>query len=592
MAEQLSPGIQFTEPRLAPAEIVSASTSIGGMTIVAERGPINRPVLCGSSEEAQKVFGVKISGSYGPGSWKAFFDNGGRSLYINRAGHYTDITDASTLDAVKAALQLSGDGPVDTLKLRASSEGAHGNALTVTTLRVDTTVGAVATNIGAGATTTATLSDVRRLYVGAQVLLKNGSNKLRVIITRMDTSTKKIYFVSSTPSGAITASGSSVVLEEWNLSISRSGTFLESIKGLAMSTTAGDRYFKDVINNGDPVRQVEVQTDSLLALSNTVDPRPIDITNEGLGGTTAGTDGTAPNDTDVVGSATSGTGFYAFDNIDDVNILTAPGYPTTTVQNGMITYLEGRNPTSLFGIMSVNVGQTPTQAKTYVQTTANLYTEYAAIYYPWVKVVDADTGLMVSFPPDGFILGMYARTDANRNVAKAPAGTPDGRLLGALGVERKLDASDLDLLYPVNINAIISKPGKGVIVWGSRTLSTGEFRQINVRRVFNFVKQSLKNGTDWVVFEPNDDNTRGKVRKSVGAFLLRLWRKGILKGDVASDAFLITCDRTNNPPSVEQAGQLICRVSLAISRPAEFVTFELVQDTRALDAELAAAGIA
>lgn len=796
MAEQLSPGIQFTEPRVGPTNIAGVATAIGGMIGIAERGPINRPILIGSADEYTRIFGDRVSGSFLPGSAKAFFDNGGSSLYVNRVGHYTTITDPNTLDAIKATLQLKGDGGANDLLLEASSHGAHGNALSVTTVRQNQLITTSTQAVAASTTITSlTVASVRRLYVGAQFSVQpvgGGAAKLRAYVQRLDTGTNTVYFASATTSLVPIASGDEVYLEEWDLIVNRSGAFLERISQLAMSPLATN-YFVNVINNNDPARQTYVALDNGLAPTAAVDPRPLQLQPtagattsgaspwyiltgqtldiqfdvggtqsftfnatqgyvQGAGGTfaalngtqlalrvnggpiqtvtftasavdaattaaeinaqvvgasatvvvgqvkitsdvygtsssinitttnsaagfavsglgTAGTgdaanlaamqpselvtklstltngtativgntvkltsntlgtgstaqvlgtstatgfgydnlvhtgtlgvssnqplaggsDGTTPNDTDHIGSSSSKTGLFAFDPIEDVVLLSIPGRVSSAVQQALLTYVENR--TDLFAIMSVNVGQTPQQAVTYVTNTANLFSEYGAIYYPWIKVSDPDTGLLSTVPSDGYTMGMYARTDDNRGVQKAPAGTPDGRLLNALGTERFLTQADKDLLYPNNINFIISLPGKGTVVFGSRTLSSGPFRQINVRRVFNFVKRSLREGTQFIIFEPNDANTRALVRKTVGAFLLRQWRRGLLKGSKASDAFFIICDETNNPPSVEIAGQLICRIGLAVSVPAEFITFELVQDTRALDAELNAAGV-
>lgn len=586
MPELLSPGVAFTEPRVTPAEIASASTSIASFIGIAERGPINDPVLIGSFEEYVQIYGGFYLGSPLPGAVKAFFDNGGKSTYINRVGHYTTITNPATLDAVQSQLQLSGDGPANTALMKASSHGSHGDALSLTTRRIDTLI-ATTGAIAAAPITEQVLSDIRRIYVGAQVRIEDSvtpANKIRFVVLRIDTGQKKVYFASATATGAIAIGN--VMLEEWDLTILRDGSFHEKISRLTQSTLAGELYFKDRVNNGDPKRQVVVFTDNALAATPSVDPRPVDITSSPL---TGGSNGTTPNDADHVGDPASKTGLNAFDSIDDVNIMSIPGRCTSTVHQAIIAYCERRQ--LLFGVLAVNQGQTPQQAKTYVQVTANLFSEYAAIYYPWVKISDPVTGLLVNHTPEGHAIGVYSRTDATRGVQKAPAGTPDGRLVNVLGPERPLTESDRDLLYPANINPIVAFPGKGTLLFGSRTLSSSEFRQINVRRVFNFVKLSLRNGTLFLVFEPNDSNTRAKVRKTVGSFLLRLWRRGVLKGEKATEAFFIICDETNNPPSVEQAGYLICRVGLAISRPAEFVIFELVQDTRALDAELAAAGV-
>lgn len=594
MSEQLSPGIAFSEPRVAPVDIQSASTSIGSMVGVAERGPSDDPVLCGSLPQAQSIFGeLGYAGSPLLISAKAFFDNGGKSLYISRVLHYSDATDPTSYDAVAATVQLSGTGPANTALFAASSPGSHGNDLSLTTTRIDTqvTVGGALT---VAAHTSYEVTDPRRLYVGAQVDIRDSvtpANHVRVVVTRING--KIIYFASATPSGAITIGN--VFLEEEEIVVLRSGTFVERIRRLAWAATAGKLYFKEKINNNDPARQIVVETDDALAFSNTVDPRPLDDTYV-VGTTTAGDDGTAPDDDDHIGAANAdggaGTGLYAFDKIDDMNLLAIPGRCSAAVHQAIITYLENRALPAQFGILSVNEETTPADAVEYVTVTANLYSEYVAIYYPWLQVSDALTGLLTTRSGEGDAMGVYARTDATRGVQKAPAGTPDGKLNNVLGPERVLTKADQDLLYPVGINMFISKKGKGTLVWGSRTLGVGsEFDQINVRRVFNFVKLSLDAGTQFLVFEENNDATRAKVRKTVGAFLLRMWRRGILKGATADEAFTIKCDRENNPASVENSGTLVCRIGLAVSRPAEFIEFELVQDTRAIDAELAAAGV-
>ena len=588
-AEQLSPGTNFTEPREGPVDIASASTAIGAMEAIAEKGPVGSPQLLGSLEGYKQIFGQPYLASPGYRAVKAFFENGGSSLWFSRAGHYDTIGDKSTLDMVSALLQLQGDGPANTFLLNATSPGAHGNALAVVPTRVDT-LAATGGALAASAQTSYVVSDVRRLYVGAQVHIKDTvaptTNNLRVIITSIDPTAKRIMFPSATPAGAITAGN--VYLEEFNLSTYKGGVAqTPSYSLMSMSTTAGSKYFMTVINKGDPADHILVKTNDALVLSNTVDPRP--ATSSTSLPFTSGSDGTTPTDADFVGDSAGGTGLYAFDTIEDINLLAIPGRCTATVHAGITTYVEYRG--FIFGVLATNSGLTPEQAKTYVDTTANLYSEFAAIYYPWIKATDPVTGVLGTFSPEGDIMGVYARVDATRGVQKAPAGTPDSKLVNVLGVERTLTKTDRDLLYPANINTINAFKGKGTVLWGSRTLALGQFRQIPVRRVFLFARMSIKAGTMWVTFEENNATTRARVRKSVGAWLLRQWRRGVLKGKTASEAFYILCDETNNPPSVENAGNLKCRVGLAVSRPAEFLDFELVQDTRALDKELAEAGI-
>jgi hypothetical protein len=308
---------------------------------------------------------------------------------------------------------------------------------------------------------------------------------------------------------------------------------------------------------------------------------------------TGGLDGTTPNDADHYGSSVNGTGLFAFDGVDDINQIAIPGRCTAAVHQAIDAWCDARALTGrpVFGIKALNDGQTAAQEIAYVTTTANLYTNNASIYTPWVKITDPVTGFVVNFPPECAVMGVYARTDATRGVQKAPAGTPDGQLVNVAGLARKIKTAEYDTLYPVNINAILAIKGRGICIFGSRTLASDQFNQIPIRRVFNWVKMSLRDGTMWVNFENNDDALRARVRKSVNVFLLQAWRAGKLKGAKASEAFYVVCDASNNQPSDEIAGKLKVRVGLAVAHPAEFVEWTLEQDTRALDQELAAAGL-
>jgi hypothetical protein len=470
-----------------------------------------------------------------------------------------------------------------------TADGVTGGMLTAvgsTLVLATTTTGAAPNGVQVKNTSTNSLGFDNLEHNG------QGSATIRFIVTRLDSGTNTVYFSSLTP-GANIPSSSPVYLEEVDFLVYRSGNFLERIAKLAMSSLAPN-YFMTVINNNDPARQIDILTDNALVAAAAVDPRPDNQSNTLL---LNGSDGTTPNDTDHIGDPTTdathtGRGLYALDVVhDQINILAVPGRTSAAVHKAVITYVEQSVYQDMFAILDPPSGQTPSQIQTYVAATANLYSEYAAIYYPWVKANDPITGILTTYPPSGDIMGVYARTDAQRGVQKAPAGTPDGQIANVLGVERTLTSADRDLLYPSNVNPVLAKTGEGILVFGSRTLANSTFRQINVRRVFNFVKRSLNSGLQWVVFEPSDATTRGRVRAAVNVFLLRQWRNGLLKGTKATDAFYVVCDETNNPPSVELAGQLVCKIGLAIARPAEFVTFQLVQDTRAVDAELAQAGL-
>ncbi len=200
---------------------------------------------------------------------------------------------------------------------------------------------------------------------------------------------------------------------------------------------------------------------------------------------------------------------------------------------------------------------------------------YAACYYPWIKVRDPLTNAMISVPPSGHMAGIWARTDAERGVHKAPANT---RVRGALGLEYDLSGAEQGTLNQAGINCIRNFVGDGILVWGARTLSTdGEWRYLNVRRLFNMLEESIANSTRWIVFEPNDEPLWAAIRRDVTAFLLRIWRSGALQGATPAEAFFVKCDAETNPQENIDAGVVTTVIGLAPVKPAEFVVFQIKQ---------------
>lgn len=212
---------------------------------------------------------------------------------------------------------------------------------------------------------------------------------------------------------------------------------------------------------------------------------------------------------------------------------------------------------------------------------ANLDSKFAALYYPWLEVDNpagstADGNSTVVVPPCGHMAGIWARTDETRGVWKAPANEP---VRGILGVAQSITKLEQELLNPVGINAIRGFGTQGTKVWGARTLSATDpsWKYINVRRLFNMVEATIMDGTQWVVFEPNDQALWERVKRTVNAFLLGLWRDGALFGASPDEAFFVKCDSENNPPESRDEGKLIVEVGIAPVLPAEFVIFRISQ---------------
>jgi len=202
---------------------------------------------------------------------------------------------------------------------------------------------------------------------------------------------------------------------------------------------------------------------------------------------------------------------------------------------------------------------------------------YGAVYFPWISVRDPlDPGNVVHVPPSGHMAGIYARSDATRGVHKAPA---NETVRGALGLAYRVTHAEQGELNRKGINCIRFFPDSGIRVWGARTLAeeASEWRYINVRRLFNMIEESIKEGTRWTVFEPNDERLWKSVVRDISAFLTRVWRDGALKGRTPQEAFFVKCDAETNPPEVIDAGQLVTEIGIAPVKPSEFIIFRIGQ---------------
>jgi Bacteriophage tail sheath protein len=255
----------------------------------------------------------------------------------------------------------------------------------------------------------------------------------------------------------------------------------------------------------------------------------------------------------------------------EVALVYAPGQ-SAVVNKGVISHCEKMRFRFAVVDPDKNVNVTDFQPRSAVQDT-----EYAALYYPWIWISDPQSGVRKNVPPGGHVLGVYARTDAERGVFKAPA---NEILRGVLDLNADIDDGKQDILNPRGINAIRKFAERGIRVWGARTLTSDAlWKYVSVRRLFIFLERSIYEGTQWVVFEPNDDRLWARVIDTIRLFLRTQWRLGALFGRTEEEAFFITCDRTTMTQDDILNGRLICEIGIAPVRPAEFVIFRIFQNT-------------
>lgn len=264
-------------------------------------------------------------------------------------------------------------------------------------------------------------------------------------------------------------------------------------------------------------------------------------------------------------------GLTGFAEVDEISILYAPNAQAVVgLVGALITHCEMLK--DRFAV--IDSAQGSSNIATLNPRSSN-DTKYAAFYYPWIKVMDAEAGVLRLCPPGGHMAGIYARTDTERGVHKAPA---NETVRGAQDLEFCITAGEQAILNPRGVNVIRAFPGRGIRIWGARTLSSdANWKYINVRRLFNFIEESIDEGTQWVVFEPNDYKLWKRVNQTITQFLTRVWRDGALMGTKPEEAFFVKCDRSTMTQDDIDNGRLVCIIGIAPVKPAEFVIFRIAQ---------------
>ncbi len=270
----------------------------------------------------------------------------------------------------------------------------------------------------------------------------------------------------------------------------------------------------------------------------------------------------------------------AFAAVDEIAIVAIPGVTVKADQEAIIDHCESLK--DRFAILD-GVQTAADFTKPSIQTAKD--SVYSAIYFPWIKVFDPSEKLMnptgdggIFVGPSGHIAGVYARVDTERGVHKAPA---NEGIRGALDLKYRLTKADQDGLNPSGVNVIRDFTGN-IKVWGARTMGGDanlDYKYVPVRRLLIYLEESIDEGTQWVVFEPNDPALWAKITRNVGAFLTNVWRAGALFGTTPEEAFFVKCDAETNPPELRDLGQVITLIGVAPVRPAEFVIFRISQWT-------------
>ncbi|WP_033327261.1 phage tail sheath family protein [Streptomyces yerevanensis] len=600
MPEYLSPGVYIEELTSGPRPIAGVSTSIAGMVGVTARGPLEgKPQLVTSLEGFHRVFGgflqpspteITAADKDGIHWWllplavKGFFDNGGQQLYVKRVPR-------PTANSTRAAATLTDAPPAPApgaviLTATARQAGASGNSLHVA-LRLSRGASAtVAAPPAAAPATTVKLTALGAVKDKDTLLLipaaTNDAPSVHTVVGAPDWANSTITLDRAPATAAVAED--KLFLVGFRLEIVETPpgvppqTFLVPA---ASQAPAADLATLAAAVGADPngLLTLGIGAAPLPPLSTLVpriDQRGPIATAQLAGGADGAGSPTSADYTGTDGGSGKRTGIKALEDIDEISNCAVPGVCNADVLDGLNTHCEQLG--DRFAVFDGHPKATIDDIKTF---RASLSTDRAALYYPWLKVPDPAGNSSLEAPPSGHVIGVYAQTDLERGVHKAPANVVLRGIVPGAGFTADITRREQDTLNPVGINVLRAFPNLGQRVWGARTLADDtRWRYVNVRRLFLFIEESLDEGLQWVCFEPNTGALWESVRQTITSFLTSVWRSGALAGTVPEEAFYVVCDRTTMTEDDLALGQLVCQVGIAPVFPAEFVIVRIQQATR------------
>ena len=571
MPEYQSPGVFVEEVESGTKSVEGVSTSTAGFLGQTERGPVE-PRLVTSFAQFERLYGQSPKTSDLDVAVDGFFKNGGSRCYIGRvsADEPTDVATATLVD----------DSGTEVCEIEANGPGEWGNN--------------VAVIVEAGQNGT------------IDIFLRYWSCDLESVSQPASDRPDPAPDVEEIHDGLSTDPQSSQFYEKQLAnSVLVDVTFLEEgapAEGLTWLSRERVQEFSDgglveVGESEDPIVYIPEDLDDKKKseLKTIADPLDVDQSQtkddlrEDLEAIRSGEqsvdveviadpsekpdpDGEVTlRDYEGIDKPSLRTGLAGFKQLDDISLVCIPDENSIKgLTDSLVAHCE--NMGERFAIL-----QAPQNPGPVSKMETPVDSSYAAYYYPHVEVKDPFTNRERLAPPGGHIAGLFARSDAQYGVHKAPANEV---IRGILGVQHDLTKGEQDVLNPKGVNCIRSFQGRGIRLWGARTTSSDpEWKYVNVRRLFLYIEQSIDEGTQWAVFEPNDQDLWSRVTQSVENFLTTVWREGGLMGNTADDAFYVRCGEETMTQDDIDNGRLIVEIGVAPVKPAEFVIFRISQDT-------------
>ncbi|WP_195462540.1 phage tail sheath family protein [Anaerotruncus colihominis] len=593
MAEYLSPGVYVEEVESGAVPMEGVSTSTAGFIGMAERGPvIGRPQLVTNFADYQRMYGSYLSeAKYGdyrflPYAVEQFFLNGGSRAFIMRV--------------VPQGAKCSATSGSAVLKFTAANPGEWGDRLRVTITpaskaKTQALEAIDDRSVRVKSCDGFTAGDVVEFYDGRTLSHNRVKSAIDGVLSFEEPIGCDIVDTNLLPKKVIKTC-------EFNVSVrfeDAEETYLNvSLNESASSYIAARMQKSELVTvevgkvpaqpaapapaeKKDDKKDEKAPAVAPAAKAAGVMPpyKAVGGVGESLSlGFSGGSDGNigGTKASDYMGSDNGPgkrTGIQAFLENAQVSIMAVPGVTDSDVQLALVAHCE--NTKSRFAVLDIPLDKKKVGD---VLDHRNMFdTSYAALYHPWLEVFDPLARKSSYMPPSGAMVGIYARTDTERGVQKAPANEV---VRGCTGLSCPYNEGEQDILNPQGVNLIRSFTGRGIRVWGARTASSNPlWKYINVRRLFIFVEESLKANTNWVVFEPNSEALWGRVQRTIELFLSSMWRSGALAGTSPGEAFFVNIGRSTMTQDDIDNGRLICNIGIAPVKPAEFVIFRITQHT-------------
>lgn len=584
MPEYLAPGVYIEETSYRAKSIEGVSTSTAGFVGPTRSGPsAGKPEVITSFADYQRAYGgledLAFGTNYVAHAARAFFEEGGARLYVVR---------------VLGAGSAASHADIGALRLEAREHGAAGDVEVTFTLTVGTDV-LTRTDRGPALTRVRNLDSVVVLEaVGYSIRTARRDLAGQWALEAGDGTSVGLAGVEAVYPLAVTVDVARPTVDGRGLP-----AFAPPVTygPLSLSPDAPDGVWQRFGPDGGPEApplvlrpvagdaHVDSLTNALFPPTSPIDehwltapgqpapPRAPDGVSARLAG---GRDGAAPTALQVSGDPDQLSGLAAFEALEDISIVAAPGSTqlpeAAGIRQALLVHCERMR--YRVAVLDVPRGASVNQAREWRNQTSSTR---AAIYYPWVTVTHPFLGGPLQLPPSGFAAGIWARNDIRRAVFKAPANEV---VLSATDLERRLTKGQQDVLNPEGVNCLRFFAGRGNLVWGARTISDDpEWKYLSVRRYFAYLERSIERGTQWAVFESNGDALWANVRRTIEDFLVAEWKSGALLGRDPKEAFFVRCDRTTMTQNDLDNGRLVCLVGVAVVKPAEYVIFRIGQWT-------------